>query len=313
MEDHTSKNKKRVRDNSDDSAEVKRLREDLLGFSRQLGRRSHDSRPRLRHESFEEKIAAATNSCQSSPRPASDTEQESETDPASVPMVDLTSESGESNPDLRYLLEASDDELGLPPSENFSDETAKRRNPLQQLLCTEQTKQTPHPTPQSRHLCSPRARPTRPHTHTPHANRVQWNESVSICTWPGVICNGEHDCNNLSAKSVVSPTHFLLATRVWMSTVVMVVAVLSFGLGDCAAPVPAVDCSSLILNMADCLSFVSNGNTDTKLAETCCSGLKTVLKADASCLCETFKSSAQLGVVLNITKGTTLPAAKVNH
>ncbi|XP_018507915.1 non-specific lipid transfer protein GPI-anchored 31-like [Pyrus x bretschneideri] len=94
------------------------------------------------------------------------------------------------------------------------------------------------------------------------------------------------------------------ATRVWMSTLVVVMAVLVFGLGDCAAPAPSVDCSSLILNMADCLSFVSNGSTETKPAGTCCNGLKTVLKADASCrLCEAFKSSAQLGVVLNITKG----------
>lgn len=94
-----------------------------------------------------------------------------------------------------------------------------------------------------------------------------------------------------------------------MSTLVVVMAVLVFGLGDCAAPAPSVDCSSLILNMADCLSFVSNGSTETKPAGTCCSGLKTVLKADASCLCEAFKSSAQLGVVLNITKATSLPAA----
>ncbi|KAM1935408.1 hypothetical protein FF1_020062 [Malus domestica] len=93
------------------------------------------------------------------------------------------------------------------------------------------------------------------------------------------------------------------------TTLVVVMAVLLFGLGDCAAPAPAVDCSSLILNMADCLSFVSNGSTDTKPAGTCCSGLKTVLKADASCLCEAFKSSAQLGVVLNITKAISLPAA----
>ncbi|KAB2600328.1 protein YLS3-like [Pyrus ussuriensis x Pyrus communis] len=93
------------------------------------------------------------------------------------------------------------------------------------------------------------------------------------------------------------------AARVWMNTLVVVMAVLVFGLGDCAAPAPSVDCSSLILNMADCLSFVSNGSTETKPAGTCCSGLKTVLKADASCLCEAFKSSAQLGVVLNITKG----------
>ncbi|KAF7842610.1 non-specific lipid-transfer protein-like protein [Senna tora] len=61
--------------------------------------------------------------------------------------------------------------------------------------------------------------------------------------------------------------------------------------------------------MADCLSFVSNGSTTTKPEGNCCSGLKTVLKADAACLCEAFRSSAQLGVVLNVTKAVTLPAA----
>ncbi|TYI33689.1 hypothetical protein ES332_A04G151200v1 [Gossypium tomentosum] len=58
-----------------------------------------------------------------------------------------------------------------------------------------------------------------------------------------------------------------------------------------------VDCSTLILNMADCLSFV------------CCSGLKTVLKTGPECLCEAFKSSASMGVSLNVTKASTLPAA----
>ncbi|KAL5562951.1 hypothetical protein UlMin_032698 [Ulmus minor] len=75
------------------------------------------------------------------------------------------------------------------------------------------------------------------------------------------------------------------------------------------APAPAVDCSSLILSMADCLSFVSNGSTVSKPEGTCCTGLKTVLKADAACLCEAFRSSAQLGVVLNVTKATSLPQA----
>lgn len=46
---------------------------------------------------------------------------------------------------------------------------------------------------------------------------------------------------------------------------------------------------------------------------TCCSGLKTVLKADSQCLCEAFKSSASLGVTLNITKASTLPAACKLH
>ncbi|ESQ31489.1 hypothetical protein EUTSA_v10004996mg [Eutrema salsugineum] len=80
-----------------------------------------------------------------------------------------------------------------------------------------------------------------------------------------------------------------------------------------AAPAPAVDCSTLILNMADCLSFVSSGGTDAKPTGSCCSGLKTVLKTDAECLCEAFKSSASLGVTLNITKASTLPAACKLH
>lgn len=46
---------------------------------------------------------------------------------------------------------------------------------------------------------------------------------------------------------------------------------------------------------------------------TCCSGLKTVLKTGAECLCEAFKSSASLGVTLNVSKALTLPqACKVN-
>ncbi|XVF44733.1 hypothetical protein PTKIN_Ptkin02bG0147700 [Pterospermum kingtungense] len=78
------------------------------------------------------------------------------------------------------------------------------------------------------------------------------------------------------------------------------------------APSPSssssVDCSSLILNMADCLSFVSSGSEVSKPEGSCCSGLKTVLKADADCLCEAFKSSASLGVTLNVTKALTLPS-----
>ncbi|OMO68168.1 Plant lipid transfer protein/Par allergen [Corchorus capsularis] len=78
-----------------------------------------------------------------------------------------------------------------------------------------------------------------------------------------------------------------------------------------AAPNPSsssVDCSSLILNMADCLSFVSSGSEVSKPEGSCCSGLKTVLQANADCLCEAFKSSASLGVTLNVTKALTLPS-----
>ncbi|KAL5096430.1 hypothetical protein RYX36_000757 [Vicia faba] len=74
------------------------------------------------------------------------------------------------------------------------------------------------------------------------------------------------------------------------------------------APSPSVDCSTLVLTMADCLSFVTNDSTITKPEGTCCSGLKSVLKTAPSCLCEAFKSSAQFGVVLNVSKALTLPS-----
>ncbi|KAL4556013.1 hypothetical protein LXL04_038648 [Taraxacum kok-saghyz] len=75
------------------------------------------------------------------------------------------------------------------------------------------------------------------------------------------------------------------------------------------APAPAADCSTVILNMADCLSYVTAGSTVKKPEGTCCPGLKSVLKTNAQCLCEAFKNSAQLGVSLNVTKALALPAA----
>ncbi|GFY90147.1 bifunctional inhibitor/lipid-transfer protein/seed storage 2S albumin superfamily protein [Actinidia rufa] len=73
------------------------------------------------------------------------------------------------------------------------------------------------------------------------------------------------------------------------------------------APAPAVDCSSVFLNLADCLSYVTGNDSVKKPEGTCCSGLKTVLKTEPECLCEAFKSSAQLGVTLNITRALALP------
>lgn len=75
------------------------------------------------------------------------------------------------------------------------------------------------------------------------------------------------------------------------------------------ALVPEGDCSKLILTLADCLPFVSKDSTTTTPAKACCLGLKIVAKANADCLCHTFKNSASLGIVLNVTKALSLPAA----
>ncbi|RAL49472.1 hypothetical protein DM860_012905 [Cuscuta australis] len=75
------------------------------------------------------------------------------------------------------------------------------------------------------------------------------------------------------------------------------------------AAAPAVDCNSVVLNLADCLPFVTSGSTAEEPEGRCCSGLKTVLKSNAECLCEGFEKSAQLGMVLNVSRAMSLPAA----
>ncbi|CAL9138854.1 unnamed protein product [Musa acuminata var. zebrina] len=74
-----------------------------------------------------------------------------------------------------------------------------------------------------------------------------------------------------------------------------------------SAPAPSPDCSSALLELADCLAFVEDGSTVAKPAGTCCSGLKKVVEKEVSCLCDVFKQGASLGV--NITKALTLPSA----
>ncbi|KAL0728396.1 hypothetical protein Bca4012_024489 [Brassica carinata] len=77
---------------------------------------------------------------------------------------------------------------------------------------------------------------------------------------------------------------------------------------------PAVDCSTVILTMTKCLPFVTSGSQVEKPETACCSSLKTVLDTKAECLCEGLKSSAAMGISLNVTKAATLPAAcKLNN
>ncbi|CAH9114882.1 unnamed protein product [Cuscuta europaea] len=91
---------KRVRDDSDEfsdgSPDVKKLRGDLLDDldEENLWTEGQDLESFMK--SFEDEIA---------PSPSK-----------AVEIIDLTSDSGDSLPDLGYLFGASDDELGLPPA-----------------------------------------------------------------------------------------------------------------------------------------------------------------------------------------------------
>ncbi|KAL5706420.1 hypothetical protein ACHQM5_024590 [Ranunculus cassubicifolius] len=73
-----------------------------------------------------------------------------------------------------------------------------------------------------------------------------------------------------------------------------------------AAPAPTQDCSTVILTMTDCLSYVTSVGYYCQTRGWCCSGLKTVLKTAPECHCE---NSGQLGISLNISKALNIPAA----
>ncbi|KAL0733073.1 hypothetical protein Bca4012_009283 [Brassica carinata] len=96
-----------------------------------------------------------------------------------------------------------------------------------------------------------------------------------------------------------------MASRTMETSILMIFTLVALMSGERAI---AVDCSSLILNMADCLSFVTNGSTVEKPEGTCCSGLKTVVRSGPECICEGFKNSASLGVTLDLARAASLPS-----
>lgn len=107
--EEVKENKKRVRDETEvaeseiDSSEVKRLREDLLdGFDDDSEFCTSTQDLDSFMKSFEEEITASPTAGAA-------------TGAADDGVIDLLSDSGDSRPDLGYLLEASDDELGIPP------------------------------------------------------------------------------------------------------------------------------------------------------------------------------------------------------
>ncbi|URE49789.1 WD domain, G-beta repeat [Musa troglodytarum] len=94
----------------------------------------------------------------------------------------------------------------------------------------------------------------------------------------------------------------LFLLLLWLATAIM------HGEGaPVGAPAPSPDCSSALLDLADCLSYVENGSTVAKPEGQCCSGLKKVVKEHVICLCDVLKQGPSLGV--NLTKALTLPSA----
>ncbi|KAH7836014.1 hypothetical protein Vadar_031981 [Vaccinium darrowii] len=76
-----------------------------------------------------------------------------------------------------------------------------------------------------------------------------------------------------------------------------------------ASLAPAVDCSIVIRNLVDCLSYVTDGSTTTKTKGKMLFWAQNGVEIQPECLCEAFKNNAQLGITLNVTKALDLPSA----
>ncbi|CAH2075710.1 unnamed protein product [Thlaspi arvense] len=62
-----------------------------------------------------------------------------------------------------------------------------------------------------------------------------------------------------------------------------------------------VNCTGLIYNMVDCVPYVAVGGSDEVPEPLCCNGLKEVVETDVDCVCEALKSTADLGIDVNMT------------
>lgn len=75
------------------------------------------------------------------------------------------------------------------------------------------------------------------------------------------------------------------------------------------APAPESECDNLIYKMMDCILYLSNGGKETRPESSCCLGFEKIMKTDAKCICVALKSSADLGVSVNMTRAMGLPSA----
>ncbi|XAR62185.1 hypothetical protein NMG60_11016848 [Bertholletia excelsa] len=81
------------------------------------------------------------------------------------------------------------------------------------------------------------------------------------------------------------------------------------GAPDTPVQPPGGDCMNLIYDMVDCLPYLSAGGYETKPEPSCCTGLAEVVVADVACICEALKSSAALGIEIDMDKAVALPSA----
>ncbi|XP_057850734.1 non-specific lipid transfer protein GPI-anchored 5 isoform X2 [Cryptomeria japonica] len=73
-----------------------------------------------------------------------------------------------------------------------------------------------------------------------------------------------------------------------------------------AQPVPT-DCSDELANLTPCVKYISGGGDVKDPSQACCSALASIVKTNATCLCQVFSGDNSSGV--NQTQVLQLPRA----
>ncbi|XAR52276.1 hypothetical protein NMG60_11020249 [Bertholletia excelsa] len=75
-----------------------------------------------------------------------------------------------------------------------------------------------------------------------------------------------------------------------------------------AAPGPATDCTTYLVNISDCLSYVEAGSNRTKPEKGCCPELAGVVDAKPLCICQFLANADSFGVQISVKRALLLPS-----
>lgn len=103
----------------------------------------------------------------------------------------------------------------------------------------------------------------------------------------------------------MAPSIFALATAILAIHGIAAMA-------QAPAPGPAAaaaDCFTTLLNMSDCLSYVSTGSNDTKPDKHCCPELAGLVESSPSCLCQLLSDPDKVGLTIDVDRAMKLPSA----
>ncbi|KAH7683527.1 Bifunctional inhibitor/lipid-transfer protein/seed storage 2S albumin protein [Dioscorea alata] len=93
-----------------------------------------------------------------------------------------------------------------------------------------------------------------------------------------------------------------------MAKLLLVISLISlFIISTLAAAPPTPDCTPVLYQMTDCVSFVQDGSNETFPDKKCCAAVTSAVAISPDCLCFALEQAANLGYKINMTQAALLP------